>query len=189
MITKKKSSNPFLAWVQNEDNMNIVYGLGAAVVILGALFKLQGWPGANIMLIVGHLDFTFRDGDPKIDYDKNIYKEDNHQISRDVATRLGLKLREGVYTWTLGPTYETPAEIKMIRDYGGDAVGMSTLPEIVEAGNQNLNIWGFSCFTNKAAGMEKGTLTHSEVLSNAEKFKGNFKEFIRQLIITYKRGK
>ena len=44
MITKKKSSNPFLAWIQNEDNMNVMYGLGAAVVILGALFKLQGWP-------------------------------------------------------------------------------------------------------------------------------------------------
>ena len=53
MITKKKSSNPILAWIQNEDNMNVVYGLGAAVVILGALFKLQGWPGANIMLILG----------------------------------------------------------------------------------------------------------------------------------------
>ena len=52
MITKKKSSNPILAWIQNEDNMNVVYGLGAAVVILGALFKLQGWPGANIMLIL-----------------------------------------------------------------------------------------------------------------------------------------
>ena len=53
MITKKKSNNPILAWIQNEDNMNVVYGLGAAVVILGALFKLQGWPGANPMLIVG----------------------------------------------------------------------------------------------------------------------------------------
>ncbi len=53
MRTTKKSSNPLLAWIQNEDNMNVIYGLGAAVVILGALFKLQGWPGANIMLIVG----------------------------------------------------------------------------------------------------------------------------------------
>ena len=146
------------------------------------------WNIGDIMLIVGHLDFTFRDGNPKIDFDKKIYREDNHQIARDVAVELGLKLREGIYTWTLGPTYETPSEIKMIRDYGGDAVGMSTLPEIIEAGNQNLNMWGFTCFTNLAAGMEKGVLTHSEVLSNAEKFKEIFKEFISQLIITYKRG-
>jgi len=53
MITKKASSNPVLAWIQNEDNMNFIYGMGAAVVIVGALFKLQHWPGANAMLIVG----------------------------------------------------------------------------------------------------------------------------------------
>jgi gliding motility-associated protein GldL len=53
MITKEKSSNPILRWIQNEDNMNMMYGLGAAVVILGALFKLQGWPFANAMLIMG----------------------------------------------------------------------------------------------------------------------------------------
>ena len=51
MITKKRSSNPFLRWIQNEDNMNMAYGLGAAIVILGALFKLQGWAGADLMLI------------------------------------------------------------------------------------------------------------------------------------------
>lgn len=53
MITKERSSNPILRWIQNEDNMNMMYGLGAAVVILGALFKLQGWAGANVMLIAG----------------------------------------------------------------------------------------------------------------------------------------
>ena len=53
MITKKRSSNPFLRWIQNEDNMNMAYGLGAAIVILGALFKLQGWAGADLMLIAG----------------------------------------------------------------------------------------------------------------------------------------
>ena len=59
MITKKRSSNPILRWIQNEDNMNLLYGLGAAVVILGALFKLQGWPFANQMLIVGLLAEAF----------------------------------------------------------------------------------------------------------------------------------
>ena len=53
MITKVKSSNPVLAWIQNEDNMNFIYGMGAAVVIFGALFKLQHWPFANAMLIAG----------------------------------------------------------------------------------------------------------------------------------------
>ncbi|MBC8311940.1 MAG: purine-nucleoside phosphorylase [Candidatus Marinimicrobia bacterium] len=144
----------------------------------------QNWKIGDIMLIVGHLDFTFRDGNPKIDYDKNIYKDGNRQVAKSVASQIGLELKEGIYTWTLGPTYETPAEINMIREFGGDAVGMSTLPEIVEAGKQNLNMWGFTCFTNMAAGMETGALTHAEVLSNAEKFKAYFKEFISKLIIT-----
>ena len=147
----------------------------------------QTWKVGDIMLIVGHLDFTFKKGYPKINQDQNIFRYGNHQISRDVATKLGIKLREGIYTWTLGPTYETPSEIKMIRELGGDAVGMSTLPELVEAGKQNLNIWGFSCFTNMAAGIEKGTLTHSEVLMNAEHSKEYFKEFISKLIITYEK--
>ena len=68
MITKKKSDNFILRIIQNEDNMNVVYGLGAAVVILGALFKLQGWPGANFMLIAGlgteALIFTLSAFDP-----------------------------------------------------------------------------------------------------------------------------
>tara|TARA_B100002051_G_scaffold270242_1_gene302809 strand:- start:628 stop:1377 length:750 start_codon:yes stop_codon:yes gene_type:complete len=59
MITKQRSNNPILRWIQNEDNMNLLYGLGAAIVILGALFKLQGWPFANEMLIIGLLAEAF----------------------------------------------------------------------------------------------------------------------------------
>jgi len=136
------------------------------------------------MLINGHLDFTFIDGNPKIDGDKLIYKESNRQIAKLVASQVGLELREGIYTWTLGPTYETPAEINIIREHGGDAVGMSTLPEIVEAGQQKLNMWGFTCFTNMAAGIENEVLSHVDVLYNAEKFKKHFKNYINQLIIT-----
>ena len=140
------------------------------------------WNIGDIMLINGHLDFTFRDGNPKIDNDKSIYKESNRQIAKAVAFQIGLELREGIYTWTIGPTYETPAEINMIRKLGGDAVGMSTLPEIVEAGRQKLNMWGFTCFTNMAAGIENKVLSHDDVLSNAEKFKEYFKNFINHLI-------
>ena len=141
------------------------------------------WNLGDIMLINGHLDFTFRDGNPKIDNDKSIYKESNRQIAKAVASQIGLELREGIYTWTIGPTYETPAEINMIRELGGDAVGMSTLPEIVEAGRQKLNMWGFTCFTNMAAGIENKVLSHDDVLSNAEKFKEHFKNFINHLIM------
>ena len=144
------------------------------------------WSVGDIMLIVGHLDFTFMDASPKISYDKNIYKEKNHQIVRKIAKGLNLNLKEGVYTWTLGPTYETPAEIRAIRELGGDAVGMSTLPEIVEAGREKINMWGFSCLTNMAAGMDQAELTHEEVLLNAEKFNKSFRQLICELIIIKK---
>ena len=62
---------------------------------------------------------------------------------------------------------------------------MSTLPEIIEAGKQNINMWGFTCFTNMAAGMNEGSLKHEDVLLNAEKYKESFKKFICQLIIEY----
>ena len=145
------------------------------------------WNLGEIMLIIGHLDFTFRNTNPKINVNKAIYKKKNHQHARNIAKELDLCLREGVYTWTLGPTYETPSEIKEIRNLGGDAVGMSTLPEIIEAGEQKLNMWAFSCFTNMAAGIENNPLTHEEVLLNAKKYRQSFKKFISKLIITYKK--
>jgi purine-nucleoside phosphorylase len=141
------------------------------------------WKLGEIMLINGHLDFTFREGKPKIDYDENIYNRSNRQIARDVASKLGIKLREGIYTWTLGPTYETPAEINMIRELGGDVVGMSTLPEIVEAGRQKLNMWGFSCLTNMASGIKNEILSHEEVLRNAELYNVKFKQLISNIIL------
>jgi len=142
------------------------------------------WNLGDIMLIKGHLDFTFKSGNPKIDDDKSIYKEENIQFARKAAIQLGIGLREGIYTWVLGPTYETPAEINMIRELGGDAVGMSTLPEIIEAGQQKLNMWGFTCFTNMASGIENDVLSHEDVLSNAEKFKEHFNNYINHLITT-----
>jgi purine-nucleoside phosphorylase len=143
------------------------------------------WNVGDIMLIKGHLDFTFRTLPPKISLDKSIYSRKNLNFARNIAKTIDLNLREGIYTWVLGPTYETPAEIREIRKHGGDAVGMSTLPEIIEAGKQNINMWGFTCFTNMAAGMNKGSLKHEDVLLNAEKYKESFKKFICQLIIEY----
>ena len=101
MITKKKSSNPILAWIQNEDNMNVVYGLGAAVVILGALFKLQGWPGANIMLIVGlgveALIFVLSAFDPPTSHDwdwSKVYPQLSPDGSATSASQVGNIMKE-----------------------------------------------------------------------------------------------
>jgi purine-nucleoside phosphorylase len=80
-----------------------------------------------------------------------------------------LPLREGVYAGVLGPSYETPAEIRLLRRLGADAVGMSTVPEAVTARALGLRCLGFSIITNRAAGLGSGILTHADVLERAER--------------------
>ncbi len=85
-----------------------------------------------------------------------------------VAFDLGIKIQKGVYAGLLGPTYETPAEVKMMRTLGADAVGMSTVPESIAANHLGVRVVGFSCITNLAAGMTLKKLSHQEVLENSK---------------------
>lgn len=91
-------------------------------------------------------------------------------------------LREGVYWFTKGPSYETPAEIKMISKYGGDAVGMSTAHEAFYAHFMGLKVAAISCITNYAAGLSPNKLSHKEVMDTAEKVKTNFERLIKKSI-------
>ena len=84
------------------------------------------------------------------------------------ARELGVKLHEGVYAGLLGPQYETPAEVRMFRTLGADAVGMSTVLEAIQARALGLEIAGFSCLTNWAAGLHPGTLGHAEVMETGQ---------------------
>ncbi|MGX7108575.1 purine-nucleoside phosphorylase [Facklamia miroungae] len=100
-----------------------------------------------------------------------------HQTAKD----LGFHLQEGVYAWMTGPSYETPAEIKAIRLMGGDAVGMSTVPEAIVAKHCGLEVLGVSCITNFASGMQE-TLNHEEVMAISKEVKPRFKQLIYQVI-------
>lgn len=91
-------------------------------------------------------------------------------------------LREGVYWYTKGPSYETPAEIKMISKYGGDAVGMSTVHEAFYAHINGLKVAAVSCITNYAAGLSPNKLSHQDVMDTAEKVKTNFERLIKKSI-------
>ena len=86
----------------------------------------------------------------------------------EVAAELGTTLNEGVYAGLLGPQYETPAEVRMLRTLGADAVGMSTVLEAIQARALGMEVAGFSCLTNWAAGLHPGTLGHAEVLETGK---------------------
>ena len=126
------------------------------------------FPG-TLMLIKGHLDFTFRQSSdlPQPVWDEAYHSQALLDIARSVAEREGIQFHMGVYAWTLGPSFETPAETDMIRELGGDAVGMSTVPEIWMAGELGLRVLGISCLTNYGAGLTVEPLTHLDVMETA----------------------
>lgn len=97
------------------------------------------------------------------------YNRECQDVLRRAATRLNIELRDGVYAAVCGPTYETPAEIRMLRTLGADAVGMSTVPESIAANHLGVRVAAISCITNLAAGITPRKLTHSEVMINAGK--------------------
>ncbi|HAA85931.1 MAG TPA: purine-nucleoside phosphorylase [Kosmotogaceae bacterium] len=90
-----------------------------------------------------------------------------------------IELRRGTYTWVLGPTYETPAEIKAFQKLGGDMVGMSTVPEISTAVSLGMGVLVFSCITNFASGITSEKLSHNEVVSAANKARQRFSQVVR----------
>jgi len=91
------------------------------------------------------------------------------EITRMAALEQSLTLREGVYAALSGPSYETPAEIRMLRTQGADAVGMSTVPEVIAANHMGLKVAGISCMTNMAAGILDAPLDHHEVMATGER--------------------
>lgn len=103
---------------------------------------------------------------------------------RTAAKRLGVEIREGVYVQCTGPNYETPAEIKMFRSLGADAVGMSTVCEAMAAAHMGLKVCGISCITNMAAGILDQPLDHKEVQEVADQVKDKFERLVTEIITT-----
>lgn len=142
------------------------------------------WSEGDLMLITGHMDYTSRNGphDPVPSTGEPWYSTPFLELARQAAQDTGTTLREGVYTWCLGPMFETPAEIRDIRRLGGDAVGMSTLPEIVAAEEEDLNMVGISCLTNMAAGITGQPLDHEEVLETGQRVKATFRQLVTTIL-------
>lgn len=111
-----------------------------------------------------------------------IYSKDLIEIAEDTAEALAVEYQKGVYLATTGPSYESPAEIKMFRTLGADAVGMSTVPEAIIAKWAGMQVLGISCLTNYAAGISDRALNHQEVIDTANRVKDNFKKLLSELI-------
>lgn len=111
-------------------------------------------------------------------YDKNLC-----QTIRDTASRLEIPLREGVYTQLTGPTFETPAEVRMLTALGTDAVGMSTACEAVAARHAGIRVCGISCITNQAAGISPTPLSHEEVFETGNRVAPLFRALVKESII------
>jgi purine-nucleoside phosphorylase len=102
--------------------------------------------------------------------------------AKEVAAEQGIKLGEGIYAALLGPSYETPAEIRYLRAIGADLVGMSTVPEVIAANHLGARVLAISCVTNMAAGILPHTITHAEVLETGEMVRGTLVRFLKALL-------
>lgn len=142
-------------------------------------------PG-DLMLIVDHLNLMGRDPleGPGLDEALAVgtlgrpYDPELCEAVRQAAIEVGVALREGVYAANLGPSFETPAEVRMAERLGADAVGMSTVPEVVTARALGVRCFGVSCMTNYAAGISPVPLSHEEVMETTERVKGRFQDLV-----------
>ena len=111
-----------------------------------------------------------------------VYDRDYQETASHEAHALGVELRRGIYAALSGPSYETPAEIRMLRLLGADAVGMSTVPEAIVARHMGVRVLGLSCITNLAAGVLDRPIDHAEVMETGERVRETFAALLRRVI-------
>ena len=111
-----------------------------------------------------------------------VYSNRLQGVVRECAADCGIDLKEGVYVQFTGPSYETPAEIRLARSWGADAVGMSTACEAMAARHMGMEVCGISCITNLAAGLSRQELNHKEVQETADRVAKSFKELVTKIV-------
>jgi purine-nucleoside phosphorylase len=111
-----------------------------------------------------------------------VYSPELQALVVDEAKAIGVEVRRGIYGGLSGPSYETPAEIHLLRNLGADAVGMSTVPEAIVARHMGLEVLGISCITNMAAGISDEPINHEEVMATGDRVRETFAELLRRVI-------
>ncbi len=171
------------------------------MILMGAkaLFLTNAAGGVNrsfqagdFMLITDHIMTLFPNPllganmdelGPRFPDMSEVYDKKLCGIIRDTAARLGTPLHEGVYCQLTGPTFETPAEVRLLTALGVDAVGMSTASEAVAARHAGIKVCGISCITNQAAGISPNPLSHEEVFETGNRVAPLFRELVKESII------
>jgi len=149
------------------------YSQGALVAICDHI-NLQGYNP-----LAGPNDDRFG---PRFPDMTDAYDATLRRIAAEEAARVGIELFEGIYAAMLGPSYETPAEIRFLRTIGADLVGMSTVPEVIAARHVNMLVLAISCVTNMAAGISGGKIDHDEVLATGQRVRGRFVTLLRDVL-------
>lgn len=173
--------------------VKVMKSLGIKTLILtnAAGAVNESFKPADLMIITDHINFT--GSNPLIGENDDtmgerfpdmseVYKKNLVDHAKKCARDLNIDIKEGVYWANSGPSYETPAEINMIRKLGGDAVGMSTVPEAIVANYCGLNVLGISCITNAASSSSGTKLSHEEVIDAAANAKTKFKSLILEIV-------
>lgn len=194
--------------VAMQGRVHLYEGHGAEAVVFGARLMLElgartmiitnaaggireGMGVGDLMLIRDHLNLTGQnclvgpnddEMGPRFLDMTEAYDRQLMGLADEVARDQGFELIRGVYAGLLGPTYETPAEVRMLRTLGADAVGMSTVHEVIAARHRGARILGISCITNLAAGIGEGPLSHDEVKETADRVRDRFVSLIRGVL-------
>jgi purine-nucleoside phosphorylase len=176
-------------------NVRMLISLGAKIIVLtnaaGGISPTLV-PG-DLVVITDHLNLQGRNPltganddqlGPRFPDMSFVYDPALRAAAHAAAQRVGVTLRDGVYAALGGPSYETPAEIRMLRTMGADLVGMSTVPEAIAARHMGAHVLGISCVTNLAAGVSPTPLSHAEVEETAKEARGRFTRVVDETLAT-----
>lgn len=161
------------------------------LIVTNAAGGLRASFGAGtLMLIADHINLMGRNplvgpvlaAEERFPDMSRPYDPELRTIAREVARQAGVPLEEGVYVALLGPSYETPAEVRMLQRLGGDAVGMSTVPEVIVARARGMRCLGFSIITNPGSGLSDAPLSHADVLAATDRVAGQLTQVVRGVV-------
>lgn len=154
-----------------------------------------GFVPGDLMMIRDHIGFfaenplrgeNLDDLGPRFPDMSACYDRSLIMMAEDCSSRLGIGVKSGIYAYSKGPSFESPAEIKALRTLGADAVGMSTVPEVITARHMGMRVLGISCITNMAAGILDQPLKHEEVLETGKMVEKKFSSLVSEIVLNWK---